>query len=275
MKVTVIAGTGGAGKTTTSAALALAHARAGERVLALTLDPARRLFDAFERDASESFLRWREGSGEVHLWMPTTEDALAEVAHATMGERAVPFLNGAVAQLFTAAPAGLHEIVLLLALHRRTRDVDHIVIDTAPSAHALAAFDLPARMLSLFDGRVLGMLEGSARGGFLSSMAERLVRSVLERFFPADALQAAADFYRALGVARRPLQRASEHASRLLASARVLIVAAPTEASVRGARQLRRELDARGLNPALGVMNRVREGLLEEQRHWTPEALDD
>src|SRR5258706_13497979 len=42
-KVIVCCGAGGVGKTTTAAALALAAARMGRRVLVLTIDPSRRL----------------------------------------------------------------------------------------------------------------------------------------------------------------------------------------------------------------------------------------
>ncbi len=44
--VIVCCGAGGVGKTTTSAALALAAAREGRRALVLTIDPARRLAQA-------------------------------------------------------------------------------------------------------------------------------------------------------------------------------------------------------------------------------------
>ena len=45
-RVLVTVGTGGVGKTTVAAALGLAAARRGRRVLVLTIDPARRLADA-------------------------------------------------------------------------------------------------------------------------------------------------------------------------------------------------------------------------------------
>ncbi|HYP88278.1 MAG TPA: ArsA-related P-loop ATPase, partial [Polyangiaceae bacterium] len=45
-RVVVCAGAGGVGKTTIAAALSLAAARRGRRVLCLTIDPARRLADS-------------------------------------------------------------------------------------------------------------------------------------------------------------------------------------------------------------------------------------
>src|SRR3954449_13443455 len=42
-RILVCVGSGGVGKTTTAAALALAGARAGRKTLVLTIDPARRL----------------------------------------------------------------------------------------------------------------------------------------------------------------------------------------------------------------------------------------
>jgi len=42
-RILVCVGSGGVGKTTTAAALALAAARRGKRTLVLTIDPARRL----------------------------------------------------------------------------------------------------------------------------------------------------------------------------------------------------------------------------------------
>ena len=44
--VVVCCGTGGVGKTTTAAALALAGAQAGRRAVVVTIDPAKRLADA-------------------------------------------------------------------------------------------------------------------------------------------------------------------------------------------------------------------------------------
>ena len=53
-RVVVVCGAGGVGKTTTSAALALAGAARGLRALVLTIDPARRLAEAMGTPAQAS-----------------------------------------------------------------------------------------------------------------------------------------------------------------------------------------------------------------------------
>src|SRR5262245_12702106 len=50
-RVLLVVGCGGVGKTTTTAALGLAAARSGKRVLCLTIDPARRLAQSLGLEA--------------------------------------------------------------------------------------------------------------------------------------------------------------------------------------------------------------------------------
>ena len=53
-RVIVVCGAGGVGKTTTSASLALAAARAGRRVLVITIDPSKRLAETLGVSAQQS-----------------------------------------------------------------------------------------------------------------------------------------------------------------------------------------------------------------------------
>src|SRR6185295_5136399 len=50
-RILICVGSGGVGKTTTAAALALAAARAGRRALVLTIDPAKRLANSLGLDS--------------------------------------------------------------------------------------------------------------------------------------------------------------------------------------------------------------------------------
>src|SRR6516225_3468942 len=70
-RVLIAVGAGGVGKTTTAAAIGVAAARRGRRVLCLTIDPARRLAES---------LGIEHMSGEAH----TVDPSLFEKAGVTM-----------------------------------------------------------------------------------------------------------------------------------------------------------------------------------------------
>src|SRR2546425_9982411 len=71
-RVLVTVGAGGVGKTTTAAALGVAAARAGKRVLVLTIDPARRLSEAMgipESGPSPARVTQIDPPGSLDAWM--------------------------------------------------------------------------------------------------------------------------------------------------------------------------------------------------------------
>ena len=75
--VVVCAGGGGVGKTTTSAALSVALAKRGRRVLIVSLDPARRLADALGAELGSQARELSVDAGEGALFglMPDPQDA--------------------------------------------------------------------------------------------------------------------------------------------------------------------------------------------------------
>ena len=69
----VTCGPGGVGKTTTAAALGVAAARAGRRVVVVTVDPARRLADGARRLAPKRRASKSEYTQEdLQAWTPLT-----------------------------------------------------------------------------------------------------------------------------------------------------------------------------------------------------------
>ena len=65
-KVIVCVGSGGVGKTTMSAAIALKAAAIGQRVCVLTIDPARRLANAMGLSAFSLKTLWRTAPSGTH-----------------------------------------------------------------------------------------------------------------------------------------------------------------------------------------------------------------
>jgi anion-transporting ArsA/GET3 family ATPase len=175
-RIVVCCGAGGVGKTTTSAALALAAAEAGRSVVVLTIDPARRLAQSLglrELDNEPRRVDVPGAPGELHammLDMKRTFDDIV-VAHSTP-ERAQQILANPFYQTLSSSFAGTQEYMAMEKLGQlRTSDRwDLIVVDTPPSRSALDFLDAPNRMSRFLDGTMIRLLTAPARAGGRAGM---------------------------------------------------------------------------------------------------------
>lgn len=186
-RVVVCCGSGGVGKTTTAAALALRAASRGRRVAVMTIDPARRMAQALGLvhldntpravpGISESGI---SGSGEagagsldaMMLDMKRTFDEVVQ-AHATP-EKAAQILANPFYIALSSSFAGTQEYMAMEKLgqlhEQRLPDGrprwDLIVVDTPPSRSALDFLDAPQRLGSFLDGRFIRLLLAPAKAG--------------------------------------------------------------------------------------------------------------
>jgi anion-transporting ArsA/GET3 family ATPase len=170
-RIIVCCGAGGVGKTTTSAALALAAAEAGRTVVVLTIDPARRLAQSLgigELDNEPRRVDVPGADGELHammLDMKRTFDDIV-VAHSTP-ERAEQILANPFYQTLSSSFAGTQEYMAMekLGQLRATDRWDLIIVDTPPSRSALDFLDAPNRMGRFLDGTMIRLLTAPARAG--------------------------------------------------------------------------------------------------------------
>jgi anion-transporting ArsA/GET3 family ATPase len=183
IRIVVCCGSGGVGKTTTSAALAVRAADRGRRVAVLTIDPARRLAQALGltelgnepgrvAGVPEPVLDGRSpeapGGGELHammLDMRRTFDEMVQT-HATP-ERAATILANPFYQTISSSFSGTQEYMAMEKLGQlaATGRWDLIVVDTPPSRSALDFLDAPQRMSTFLDGRMIRLLSSPARAG--------------------------------------------------------------------------------------------------------------
>jgi anion-transporting ArsA/GET3 family ATPase len=170
-RILVCCGAGGVGKTTTSAALALAAAEAGRTVVVLTIDPARRLAQSLgleELDNEPRRVDVPGVPGELHAMMldmkRTFDDVV--VAHSTP-ERAEQILANPFYQSLSSSFAGTQEYMAMekLGQLRATDRWDLIIVDTPPSRSALDFLDAPNRMSRFLDGTMIRLLTAPARAG--------------------------------------------------------------------------------------------------------------
>ncbi|MCW2635730.1 MAG: Oxyanion-translocating ATPase [Blastococcus sp.] len=182
-RIVVCCGSGGVGKTTTSAALALAAAEAGRTVVVLTIDPARRLAQSLgleELDNEPRRVDVPGADGELHAMMldmkRTFDDIVA--AHSTP-ERAEQILANPFYQSLSSSFAGTQEYMAMekLGQLRASDQWDLIIVDTPPSRSALDFLDAPNKMSRFLDGTMIRLLMAPSRAGFKFASAGFLLFS--------------------------------------------------------------------------------------------------
>jgi anion-transporting ArsA/GET3 family ATPase len=168
-RVCVCAGSGGVGKTTTSAVIALGMAARGAKVAVVTIDPARRLANALGLEALENEPRrvaperlvdhGLELTGELWAMMldpkRTFDELIDQVAPTP--ERAEEIKANRVYRELSTAVSGSQEFTAVSKLYElaESGDYDLLVLDTPPSRNALDFFEAPGRLTSFLEGRAL------------------------------------------------------------------------------------------------------------------------
>ncbi len=165
-RVCVCAGSGGVGKTTTSAAIALGMAARGARVAVVTIDPAKRLANALglqelanEPRRVDPARLGTEFSGELWAMMLDPKRTFDELIEriAADPERAEEIKANRVYRELSTAVSGSQEFTAVAKLYelQREGDFDLLVLDTPPSRNALDFLDAPGRLTSFLEGRAL------------------------------------------------------------------------------------------------------------------------
>ncbi|MCS7483392.1 ArsA family ATPase [Umezawaea endophytica] len=172
-RVLVCCGSGGVGKTTTAAAIAVRAAERGRRTVVLTIDPARRLAQSLglrELDNSPREVRTEgfEPKGELHAMMLDMRRTFDDMVLAHAGrDRAEAILANPFYQTISTSFSGTQEYMAMEKLGQLVADDewDLIVVDTPPSRSALDFLDAPQRLSTVLDGRLIRMLSAPARAG--------------------------------------------------------------------------------------------------------------
>ncbi len=160
-RVVLLLGPGGVGKTTTSAAAGLGWAKRGQRVVVLTIDPARRLAEILGIDGAEAnntHLVARFGQGELWATMLDSADTFTQLvrAEASSSEQAERILANPLFTNLTRSLSGTGEYMAAERLHQLNADprFDRVVVDTPPSRHAFDFLDAPSQLVRFVDHRL-------------------------------------------------------------------------------------------------------------------------
>ena len=215
-RICIVAGSGGVGKTTASAALALGLAAAGQRVAVVTIDPARRLADSLGLEELGNEPRLVDASvleaaaadtgmrGELWAMMldpKATFDGLIAKLAPDAATRNDVLGNRIYAQL-SSAIAGSQEFSAVAKLYELDRDggYDAIVLDTPPSRNALDFLDAPDRLTDFFEGRALKLfLVPTGIAGRLLGAGSSVVFGILKKLTGVNLLEDMSVLLRSMG----------------------------------------------------------------------------
>jgi anion-transporting ArsA/GET3 family ATPase len=276
-RILVCVGSGGVGKTTTAATLALAAARRGKRTLVLTIDPARRLANSLGlaslghqvQEVDRALVRRGapNGNGELYAMMLDQKQAFDEVVgkHAKDPAAVKRILANPVYAQISGSLAGAQEYAAMAKLHDFDQSgiYDLIVVDTPPTAHALDFLDAPRKLSEAIDSPAIEWFrklqgQGGSRWSLIGKsgafMLKRLAKFVGSKFID-DLGVFFTEFNDILGGFK---QRAEETFA-LLRQPRVgfLLVASPEPMAVREALAFHERLLTAGM-PFVGfVVNKV------------------
>lgn len=203
-EVIICCGVGGTGKTTTAAAMGLGLARAGKRVVVLTIDPARRLADALSMEAlgnSPTSVPLRGVDGTLDAMMLDRKGTWDSIIHkfARTPETAERLLVNPYYRAVSTRLTGSHEYMAIEKLYELVEldRWDIVVVDTPPAQHVLDFFKAPERVRRVFDRSVLTRLEGPENG--LWGGARRRAAGLVQRVVGHRVLDDIREFFSLVG----------------------------------------------------------------------------
>jgi anion-transporting ArsA/GET3 family ATPase len=273
--VLVCCGSGGVGKTTIAAVLALEGARQGRNTCVITIDPAKRLADALGLETlsdAPSVIpreRWDDDhsakpDSELSAMMLDTKSTFDRLVtgNATTTEQAQRILDNRFYRNVSGALGGTQEYMAMEKLHELhdRGNFDLIVIDTPPTRHALDFLDAPRRLLRLLDNRIFRMLMMPTRAYLrVASVAVQTFLRTVARVVGSEAIDDVVAFFRAFEGMEVGFRDRAIAVETLLAAPETgfVLVTSPRRDAMEEAEFFSRQLERNGQSIDALIVNRV------------------
>jgi anion-transporting ArsA/GET3 family ATPase len=270
--IAMVCGSGGVGKTSVAAAIAVGEAMRGRRVCVLTIDPARRLAQAMgltSLDDSERQvpLVGAEAGGELWALMLDPKRAFDRlVGEVARDDEQRDRVLGNRIYANVGAAAGMQEYMALERLYELDRSgrYDLIVVDTPPTQHARDLLDAPRRMLQFLQGRSLRwFLKPGMKAGRLGLKvlggSNGILIGTLQKVTGAEMLRDATEFFESVDGMYDAIAERIQVVERLFADPATgfFVVTSPERESMAEAVEFWSLLGERDLAFAGTIVNRV------------------
>ncbi|MEO6124353.1 MAG: ArsA-related P-loop ATPase [Ilumatobacteraceae bacterium] len=241
----VTCGPGGVGKTTTAAALGIAAARNGRKVVVVTVDPARRLADALGIDVDAHMFDPHEvegvGANGGSLWalMLDAETVFDRMIVDRSGDaaKAQKILDNPVYRSIAGSLSGAQDYMAVERLHQlhTSGDYDLVIIDTPPSRDAIDLLEAPDRLVRFLGHPIYRALTLPSRSfAKVTNAGTSAFLWVVRKLAGPKLVEDTIEFFRSLsGMEQGLRQRAAEAAVLLRArSTSFVLVSSPRAEAV-------------------------------------------
>lgn len=260
-RTVLVTGAGGVGKTTFSAALAVAAARSGARTLVVTVDPARRLASAL--GVTDLGSEPQPHDEEPNLWAAMLDSVASWRAVAMRHADPEVATRLADNEFFQAAsehfPASQsYAAADQAATFVQARAWDLVVVDTPPSGGGIDFFTAPAQMADLVGGRLLRWITGGPIPGrrFFYDRAARPMLRIADTILGSGLLERVSEFLLDLRTTYDGVASRGREIEGILREASILVVTTADPAPVSEAIRFYRQLPDLASTPAAVIFNR-------------------
>jgi anion-transporting ArsA/GET3 family ATPase len=271
-KIIICCGSGGVGKTTTSAAIALRAAEAGRKVAVLTIDPARRLAQSLGVGELDNTPRpvpmiGTAAGGSLDAMMLDMKGTFDDVVIAhSPPQRAEAILQNPFYVALSSEFSGTQEYMAMEKLGQLHSEAeahgvwDLIVVDTPPARSALDFLDAPEHLSALLDGRFLRVLLHPQGGPMrLMSAGFGMISAAMTKILGTQTISDVKTFVRAFEALFGGFRQRATATFQLLSSqhSTFLVVATPQHDALREAEYFVDRLTEEDMPISGVVINRV------------------
>ena len=240
-EVIICTGSGGVGKTTVAAVLAMEGARLGRRTAVVTIDPAKRLADALGLEGLTNEPGRIDGDwpGELYALMLDTKstfDALV-TKYAGDEEQAERILDNRFYKNISSALSATQEFMAMEKLYELhvESDFDLVVVDTPPTRNALDFLDAPGTLTRFLDHPLYKVVMAPTRSVLkvASAAAHTFLRTV-GKVVGGEVIDDAIAFFQAFQGMEEGFRNRAAHVKALLSESatRFVLVASPRRDSL-------------------------------------------
>lgn len=268
-KTLICIGTGGVGKTTLAASIAVGLAESGKKILVLTIDPSQRLAQALGIKPDGELHRVDiNGSGE--LWSGVIHhqkafDFFIRQAAQKSEAEVNSLLKNRLYLHLSGRLSGSQDFTSLVTLYRyvSSKEYDLVILDTPPSQHTWNFLRAPEKIANLFNEGIASWfrnIDGEKSGVFkkILNLGTTQVLKALETLTGSQFIKELSAFFKAIQNWQKPLEDYVMNCHRLLTSPQTefLMVTTLDPSRLSEAQKLSREIRTQGYKLTSLVVNR-------------------